>query len=348
MVKRSKAERVASAGGRVAGRSVGTGIGAALSSPFGFGALAIGGLLIGLFLFRDRISNFLSSVPAQITGSLPDLTINLPAINLPELPQITLPALPEPPDFSSIFESFANFFNQQNNQSGLAGQTVPSEEGGAPVTIPPDTVLNPDGTVSSSTPPTIDLGLGEGFSNIDPLGEIAFNQLRSQVFNTLTQTIGLTSTEAFAALKDVEFKDGFGALDAILQSFNTPFTPPLPPDQNPFGFDETVLNTIGTEQEFTGGGQGFMGGSINPTPITTLSQVLALFPQATASQAANFLAEFSGILPEAALQQGLEVVSLSSSPLDPPQMFNQSSVGTEGISPEELFKLLFPNLISNF
>jgi len=108
-----------------------------------------------------------------------------------------------------------------------------------------------------------------------------------------------------------------------------------------------VLNLIGTAQEFTGGRQGFQGGVINPTPITTLTQVIDLFPGATASQAANFLSEFSGILPEAALLQGLNLPSLSSAPGDPPQVFNQSSLGISG-TPEELFKLLFPNLISNF
>jgi len=343
MVKRSKAERVASAGARVGGR----GIGAALSSPFGLGALAVGGLLIGLFVFRDRISNFFSNIPAQITGALPDITINLPELpSFPEIkfPEITLPSLPPPPDFSSLFEGLFGFLNQQKD---ISGETF--ELNGKEGMFGMDTTFDKDTGIIEGKPPTIDLGLGEGFSKIDPLGEIAFNQLKGSLFNTLTN-LGQTPSEAFNLLKDVEFKDGFGALDDILQQFNTPFTPPLPPDTpiDPSFRDGTVIQSLGTEQEFMGGGQGFIGGSVSPTPITTLTQVLALFPQATASQAANFLAEFSGILPEAALQQGLEVVSFSGSPDDPPQMFNQSSVGTEGISPQELFKLLFPNLISNF
>jgi len=339
MVKRSKAERVASAGARVGGR----GIGAALSSPFGFGALAIGGLLIGLFLFRDRISNFLSSVPAQITGALPDITINLPSIELPSFPEITLPTLPDAPDFGSIFEQFFNFFQQQ--QQDVSGEEF--QQDGQTGMFGEETTFDPNTGIIEGTPPTIDLGVSP--SELDPLGEIAFNQLKSMLFNTLTN-LGQTPSQAFNLLKDIEFEGGAGRakLDEVLQSFNVPFTPPLPPDTSTFGFDDTVLNLIGTPQEFTGGGQGFMGGVINPTPITTLSQVIALFPTITASQAANFLAEHSGILPEEALQIGFEVPSFSGSPDDPPQMFNQSSLGTQGISPEELFKLLFPNLISNF
>jgi len=297
----------------------------------------LGGLAVVLLFFQKDIRNAFGSLGESfgaIDITLPE--IKLPDITFPEFPDITFP------DFSSIFQGF------QDQLSSLAGQTVPSEAGGPPVTIPPDTTVTEEGTVVSSTPPTIDLGVSP--SQLDPLGEISFNQLRSQVFDTLTQTLGLTSSEAFAALKDVSFQEGgFSALDDILQSFNTPFTPPIPPDQpsQDFGFDDTVLNLIGTSQEFTGGGVGFMGGVINPTPITTLTQVLDLFPNLTASQAADFLGENFGILPEAALQIGGDVINISGDPSQP-ILDQPSSLGTTGISPQELFKLLFPNLISNF
>jgi len=311
-------------------RAAGSFLGGIANNP---GIIILGLALGALFIFRDRISEAFAAIPGAVASGIGDININLPTI---ELPDITFPSLPELPDFASIFE---NFFNQQQD---ISGETF--EQDGAPGMFGEGTTFDTGtGVIEGETPPMVDLGLGD----IDPLGEIAFNQLKSQVFDTLTQTLGLTSTEAFAALKDISFQDGFSALDAVLQSFNVPFTPPDQPDQD-LGFDSTVLNLIGTPQEFTGGGVGFMGGVINPTPITTLTQVIDLFPGITASQAANFLAEFSGILPEAALLQGFEVVSLSSAPGDPPQMFNQSSLGTQGISPQELFKLLFPNLISNF
>jgi len=349
MVKRSRAERAASAGGRVAGRSVGTGIGSALSSPFGLGVLGVGALLGGLIIFRKQIANFFNNLPGQIAGGLGDINIQLPSI---EFPDITFPDITFP-DFKFPDITFPDFFGGGDDSSSIAGQTVPSEPGGAPVTIPADTVVNPDGTVSSSTPPTIDLGVSPG--QLDPLGEISFNQLKSGVFDTLTN-LGLTPSEAFGALKNIDFDmgAGFGALDDLLQSFNAgapglisesgTLDPLLPPDTSLFGFDDTVLNLIGTDQEFTGGGQGFMGGAINPTPITTLSQVIALFPGITASQAANFLSEFSGILPEAALLQGFDLPSLSTAPGDPPQIFNQTSIPGLTGTPEEIFKFLFPNL----
>jgi len=315
-------------------RAAGSFLGGIANNP---GIILLGLGLGALFLFRKDIRGAFEGLGEGLVNiKFPDITFP----ELPAFPDITFPEFPAFPDFSSIFQGF------QDQLSSLAGQTVPSEPGGAPVTIPPDTTVQPGGTVTSSTPPTIDLGVSPG--QLDPLGEISFNQLTSQVFDTLVN-LGLTSSEAFGKLKDISFDGGagFSALDDLIQSFNTPFTPPNQPDQS-LGFDNTVLNLLGTQQTFTGGGVGFQGGSIGMTPVTTLSQVIDLFPGITASQAADFLGEFSGISPEAALMQGFDVINLSSAPGDPPQQFNQSSVGTTGISPEELFKLLFPTLISNF
>jgi len=58
---------------------------------------------------------------------------------------------------------------------------------------------------------------------------------------------------------------------------------------------------IPPDVEFVGGGPSFIGGSIGQTPVTTLFQVLALFSGFSASQAANFLFQFSGISPSEAL-----------------------------------------------
>jgi len=208
-----------------------------------------------------------------------------------------------------------------------------------------DTIFDPNTGKIEGSPPTVDLGVSP--EGLDPLGEISFNQLKSKVFDTLTN-LGQTPSQAFGLLKDVSFQDGFGALDKILQMFNTPFTGAAaaekPTDE---GQDFTVGQSLGTPQVFTGGGVGFQGGFVSPTPITTLTQVLDLFPQLTASQAADFLGEFSGILPEAALLQGGDVINLSGGGLDPPQIFNQTSEGIAGTA-EQIFKLLFPNVKSNF
>jgi len=160
----------------------------------------------------------------------------------------------------------------------------------------------------------------------------------------LRESLGLTPAQEFAAEKA-----GISGTQQLIEFLGLEFAPPAAAEVTPAqDFGTTVIQSLGTEQVFTGGGVGFMGGSVSPTPITTLSQVIDLFPGITASQAADFLGEFSGILPEAALQQGFDVINISSAPGDPPQQFNQSSAGTTGISPEELFKLLFPTIISNF
>jgi len=56
-----------------------------------------------------------------------------------------------------------------------------------------------------------------------------------------------------------------------------------------------------TEGEFIGGGPSFIGGSIGQNPVDTLFEVLGLFPKLSASGAANFLFQFSGIAPSEAL-----------------------------------------------
>lgn len=84
--------------------------------------------------------------------------------------------------------------------------------------------------------------------------------------------------------------------DAPMDMFSgVPSPPPLPPPPI------TVDPFLETEGEFVGGGPSFIGGSIGQTPLTGLFQVLDLFPGFSASQAANFLFQFSGILPSEAL-----------------------------------------------
>jgi len=213
------------------------------------------------------------------------------------------PEVPNPFDegfFSDLQKQFDNFFN--NNTSSIAGQTVPSEPGSdVPVTIPEDTMVNEDGTVTSSTPPTIDLGVGSG---LNPLGEIAFNQLRSRTITSLTNQ-GFSPAKVFAAFRNINFKDSdkpFKALDKILQTFNTPLSPVQRAQQIsqqggkiPFDLpelkDQPIQNFLNQGgQTFLGGGTGFIGGSVTETPIAnlSLSQIIDKFG-VTASQARNLL-----------------------------------------------------------
>ncbi len=81
------------------------------------------------------------------------------------------------------------------------------------------------------------------------------------------------------------------------------------------------------EQEFGFGGPSFIGGTVRENPVDTLSEVINLFPGISASQAADFLAEYSGISPTDALRidpdirnisspDGLEDVNVSPTDLD--------------------------------
>jgi len=323
MVKRGRAERAASAGARVAGSGVGAGVGRALSSPFGLGALGVVALIAGLIIFRSQISNFFNNLPSQIAGGIGDISISLPDIKFPDIsfpdfkfPDITFPEITFPeiklPEFLPNQESIPKLEEGEKGTGLLEGFV--GGEGGEPK-LPDDKNL---------------------FQTVilDPLLEL------------------LTPAQKFAAEKS-----GISGTQQLIDFLGLEFAPPAAaevapaeptiPDQSLLGFDDTVLNLIGTEQVFTGGGQGFQGGVINPTPITTLTQVLDLFPQITASQAADFLSEFSGILPEAALMQGFDIINITGDPSQP-ILDQPSSLGTVGQSPEELFKFLFPNVISNF
>jgi len=212
------------------------------------------------------------------------------------------------------------------------------------------TTFDPNtGIIEGDKPPTIDLGVAP--SQLDPLGEISFNQLRSRVFDTLTN-LGKTPSEAFGLLKDITFKEGgFSGLDELLQSFNTPFTgiaSTRPEKITDEGQDFTVGQSLGTGQVFTGGGVGFQGGFVSETPITTLFQVLDLFPQLTASQAADFLSQFKGLSPSEAILQDPDIKNISGDPSQPITILPASQESLTGLTPEAIFALLFPNVKSNF
>jgi len=103
MVKKGRAERVASAGARTAG----SGIGAALSSPFGFGLLGVGAIILLLVLFQKQIGEFFAGLKFP---EFPPINIELPKIEFPDFnfPEITFPEITFPeitfPDFSNLFQ----------------------------------------------------------------------------------------------------------------------------------------------------------------------------------------------------------------------------------------------------
>jgi len=327
MVKRSRAERAATA----AARTGGSGVGAALSGFFSNPIVAVLALALGaLLIFRGDITKGISGFKFPDLNlpfsdfEFPSFDFKFPDFNFPDFkfPEITFPefpAFPELPDFASIFETFSNQFTSPTE--------VPTLEEGE------------EGT-----------GLLEGFVGGEggepklPEGKNLFQTVFESIFGK-----DPTPTQEFQAGK--VGLSGLSGTQELINFFGLPFAPPQeekPPAETP----SSVINLLpDSNQQFEIGGTNVSGleifGTIQETPITTLSQVLDLFPSLTASQAADFLGEFSGILPAAALLQGGDVINLSGGGLDPPQNFNQTSLGISGTA-EQIFNLLFPNVKSNF
>jgi len=322
MVKRGRVERAASAAARTGGSGIGASIGTALSSPFGIGVLIVGGLLAAGVLFRKDIGAALGGIGSGITQGLGDISVNLPDIKFPDI---------KFPDFKFPDFSFPDF-------------KFPDLPTGADLGLPntdPLPVLAPDDPVQTEGPLKGFEGSPEGPKLPDDK-----NLFQTVILDPLLDF--LTPAQKFAAAKEGGGSGTLQLIDFLGLDFAPQAAAELTPEETPQETEKIVSNLIGTEQVFQGGGVGFSFGAINPTPITSLTQVLNLFPEATASQAADFLSENKGILPEAALLKGFDVINISESPDDPPQMFNQTSI--EGLSgdPEEIFKFLFPNVISNF
>jgi len=326
-------EDKAKSGAKIGGAGVGSAIGSIFNNP---GVLILGALAIGLFIFKDRITEGIGNF------KLPSLdlpTINLPQINFPEFkfPDFKFPDFDfKFPDFEfpDIAGGFSNIGEQIAKGFDDLQKNIPSlfieEPGASTVPDPLDQNLSP-GLAGGIQQRQRDLR--DSLADDKPEKQLPPAPLIDAAGNIVNQP--LTPAQLFS----------FNRTGILPEAF----AEPVVTEQAQAAKKTIVANTIGTDQSFTGGGQGFTFGSINPTPITTFSQVLDLFPTITASQAADFLAENTGILPERALQQGFDIINITSSPLDPPQIFNQASdPSVSGFTPEQAFKFLFPNIISNF
>jgi len=102
------------------------------------GGGAVAAIIVTLIIFQRQISGAFAAAGASVGGAFTGAASG----------------------FASAFEGleFPSFdFGGNGDESGaseLAGETVPFGTEGGTVTIPEDTTVNPDGTVSSSTPPT--------------------------------------------------------------------------------------------------------------------------------------------------------------------------------------------------
>jgi len=268
-------------------RAAGSFLGGIANNP---GIVILGALGIALLFFAGDIRKAF----AGLGEGFGKIDITLPEIKFPDFPafpEIKFPDFPAFPDFSDLFSGF------QDQLSSIAGQIV--ELQGAQVTIPPDTMVDPDtGIVTSETPPLIDLGTQDDLSTL-------FGELRPQVFDTLIN-IGVSLEKATEILSGAKtFED----LQVIIQQANTGIFTQLQGTldvleqrvEQPGALVQPVSSfLLDSQQQFTGGGVSFIGGSIFETPITGQSTLSFIIDKlgVSASRAASIRAELRGFTPE--------------------------------------------------
>jgi len=322
-------------------KAAGSFIGGIFNNP---GIVILGIVAITLFLFKDKISQAFADVGAGISSGIGDINIQLPEIKFPEFkfPEIEFPEFPALPDFTNLFAGF------QSQLSSIAGQIVTLQ--GAQVTIPPDTMIDPDtGIVTSETPPTIDSTTG-----IDTDPSTLFGELRPKVFDTLID-IGISlskATEILGGAKTIE------DLGVILEQANTGIFTQLESTLSKLSGSITpspqpVQSFLEQPQQFGGGGVSFVGGSVFETPLEnlTLNQIINMF-NVSASKAASLKAEaigfedVSGFIPEGFLTQGSQGLPIG---------FEAPSFGGftgdpqfQGLTPQQIINQILGGSIQNF
>jgi len=335
-------------------KAAGSFIGALFNNPT---FLILGALGIGLLFFQKDIRNAFASI-GEGFGKIELPEIKFPDITFPDFPDFPEITFPEFPDFTSIFTGFQEQLNQlfSNQQSIIAGQTVTTEQG-QDVMIPPDTVIDPDtGIVTSETPPIVING-GATFQ------ENLFATTRAGVFDTLVQTLGLSPTQAGNIVRGSET---IADLERILFEANQgKFTPQqtipdISDERKMFleleaflsSFNQTGFDVPFNDPTNLGGGLSFIGGTTTfgdeTNVIDTLSEVLAIFPDLTASQAANALFANPNLTGNEFAQITPFQPSISSAGIDPEQIINNASGGFSGLTPEQIAFILTGGNIQNF
>jgi len=341
----SRAERAASAASRTAGRGVGAGIGAAFSSPAGFVTIAIIALVgIAIFFRKDIGAFFEKTFEGFGKIELPDFNFpefpkfpdfNFPDFNFPDFPEF--PAFPELPDFAGLFSGFQE--QQESFLSNLQLQFTNLFGGGTPLPQPQQMVEN-TGLLSQEEVLACQCGstvIQDAFGNI-------FNECK------VCAAVDTALPSQDPALNVPVLPAGSGGVFGGVLDFLglTPATPtPQPLDNQGIGFDVPINDPTGLA-----GGGSFIGGTTTfgdqTNIVDTLSEVLAIFPQLTASQASNALFSNPNLNANDFAQITPIQPSISSAGGDPEQIINNASGGFSGLTPEQIANILTGGNISNF
>jgi len=297
-------------------RAAGSFLGGLANNP----AIVIIALVLGgLFIFKDRISEAFASVGASIGEGIGD--IELPTINLPEINFPEFPAFPELPDFSGLFQQqqdfLSNFINQIN--LGLSGD-IPK-----PTKMVEDTGLGPLETCQC------------GASIVqDAFGNVNVTCKQCEVTDT-----ALPSQDPSLNVPDGDLGGLFGG--GLLDFLG--LTPAQEFAISKGGIDINQFNNFGI-----GGGPSFIGGSttFGNNIVDTLSEVLNIFPNLTASQAADALAENQGLTANQFALVDPDIINISSAGVDPDQIILNASGGFSGLTPEQIAFILTGGNIQNF
>jgi len=305
-----RAERVARAGGSF--------LGGIANNP---GIVIIGLVLGGLFIFRDKISEAFAS----IGEGFGNIDIELPEIKFPELPQFPEITFPEItfPDFAGFFTGFQE--QQTSFFTGLQNFFT------GKIDLPqPQKMVEDTGLIDPLTCECGSAIVQDAFGNVnqkclpcekaEPVG--------------MDPKLALEPSDAELFAKD--FPEEFKDLTPVQQFLVT--------DK---GFDISSFLTQEPTQQFTGGGVGFIGGSIFETPLEnlSLSQIIDMF-NVTASQASNLKAIAQGFTPEEELfLQGSQDVGGFFTGFNPPAV---SDPQFQGLTPEQIALILTGGNIQNF
>ena len=225
-------------------KAVGSFIGGIANNP---GIIAIAAIGIGLYLFRDKISDFFQS----LTEGFGKVDITLPEIKFPEFPEIEFPKFEDPLNLLDEFNKFLAGLGGTEPAAAQVGPLITETFGTIPESEPPIVIgdFNPFQTIGTETdiivPKGDELGLGGGPSFISGVTTFGDN-----LVDSLTEVLSIFPSLTASQARDVleEYPDLTGSQFRLI--------------------DPDVINITGEEQIYNVSSGGFTG--LTPEQIAKL------------------------------------------------------------------------------